>query len=107
MGIHVEFNPDLALRAFGTKGRTTEECLPEKLEKKIYDLLKKIQKNYWLKGQIPLCKTGGNQNFSLEATHFATADNCLHTKGISQSIITDELIGINPIILNGDLSKIK
>ena len=32
MGIQIEFNPDLALRAFGTSDRKKEECLPEKLE---------------------------------------------------------------------------
>ena len=32
MGIQVEFNLDLCLRAFGTKGRAIEECLPEGLE---------------------------------------------------------------------------
>ena len=31
MGIRVEFNPDLALRAFGTQGRLKTECLPKRL----------------------------------------------------------------------------
>lgn len=79
MGILIEFNPDLALRAFGAKGRTIEECLPEKLEAgKIHSFLKKGQRNYWLQGEIPLLETKGNQQLSrlfasitiLEATHF-------------------------------------
>jgi len=32
MGIQVEFNPDLALRAYRTENRIKDECLPEKLE---------------------------------------------------------------------------
>lgn len=32
MGTQVEFNWILALRKFGTPGRTEDECLPEKLE---------------------------------------------------------------------------
>ncbi len=49
MGIQVEFNPDLALRAFGTEGREWEECLPEELIRgEVYLFLKKGQRNYWL-----------------------------------------------------------
>ena len=79
MGIIVEFNPDLALRAFGTSGRKKEECLPEKLEDfKTYDFLKIGQRNYWLQGEIPLVKTKGNQQLSrplaaiiiTDVTHF-------------------------------------
>ena len=45
MGIQVEFNPDLALRAFRTPERLKEECLPEKLEsEKEYPFLKKRSK---------------------------------------------------------------
>ena len=41
MGIQIEFNPDLALRKFGTEGREINECLPEKLEiGKVYNFLK-------------------------------------------------------------------
>ncbi len=78
MGIQVEFNPDLALRAHGTKGRLEEECIPNKLEVgKEYHFLKQGQRNYWLEGEIPLVVTEGNQNLSkpiasikiLEATH--------------------------------------
>jgi len=66
MGIPTEFNPDLALRAFGIKGRTIEECLPEKLEEgKIYPFLKKGQINYCLEREIKLFKTNGNQNLSI------------------------------------------
>jgi len=89
MGIQVEFNPDLALRAFGTQGRLEEECLPEKLVvEEVYDFLKKGQRNYWLEGEIPLLETKGNQQLSrplasikiLNATHFLKSGE-LYTKG--------------------------
>ena len=79
MGIQVEFNPDLALRGFGTKGRLEVECLPERLEAgKLCRFLKRGQRNYWLEGEIPLLETKGNQQLSkplasiiiIEATHF-------------------------------------
>jgi len=82
MGIQVEFNPDLALRnisEYKTGRRKLEECVPDILEEgKVYDFLKKEQRNYWLDGEIPLVETTGNQNLSrpkasvviLEATHF-------------------------------------
>jgi hypothetical protein len=86
MGIQVEFNPDLALRKFGTSNRKSEECLPERLEEgKMYPFLKKGQRNYYLSdnpfwnfGEIPLVETSGGENLSrplasikiIEATHF-------------------------------------
>ena len=89
MGIAVEFNPDLALRDYSEfeKGnRKEEECVPKNLEiGKIYSFLKKGQRLYWLsddefwsKGELPLCRTEGNQKLSrpiasikiLEVTHF-------------------------------------
>lgn len=82
MGIKVEFNPDLALRDISEheKGnRKIEECIPEKLEEgKIYDFLKKDQRNYWMHGEIPLIETKGGEKLSrprasiqvIEATHF-------------------------------------
>ncbi len=89
MGIKVEFNPDLALRDFSeykNGNRKIEECIPENLEiGKVFDFLKKGQRLYWLSdsefwgnGQIPLCKTGGDEKLSrpiasikiLQATHF-------------------------------------
>ena len=79
MGIQIEFNPDLALRAFGTSDRKKEECLPEKLEVgEVYSFLKEGQRNYWLQGEIPLLETKGNQQLSrplasveiIEPTHF-------------------------------------
>lgn len=94
MGIVVEFNPDLALRnisEYKNKKRKLEECIPEKLaEGKIYDFLKKGQRNYWLHGEIPLLETKGNQNLSkpkasviiLEAVHFVDAkDREVWTRG--------------------------
>ena len=88
MGISVEFCPDLALRKFGTPGRKVEECLPEKLEVgKVYEFLKKGQKNYWLIDEIPLRITDGGKLSKpvasviiLEATHFLH-DGEVWTKG--------------------------
>ena len=89
MGIQVDFNPDLALRDYSEfeKGnRKQEECIPKNLETgKVYNFLKKGQRLYWLsdddhwkKGEMPLCKTQGNQKLSrpiasikmLEVIHF-------------------------------------
>lgn len=82
MGIQVVFNPDLALRDilhFKNGKRKEAECIPEKLEVgKVYDFLKKEQRNYWLFGEVPLIETKGNEELSrpiasiqiLEATHF-------------------------------------
>lgn len=88
MGIQVEFNPALALRKHGTKGRLEEECLPKELKKGIYPFLKKGQRIYWLQGEIPLLETRGNQQISrplasikiIEATHFIK-NNEPYTKG--------------------------
>ena len=90
MGIKVEFNPDLALRAFSTQGRLKEECLPEKLEVgNVHYFLKEGQRNYWLEGEIPLRETKGNQQLSrplasitiLEARHFIN-NGTLSTDGL-------------------------
>jgi hypothetical protein len=79
MGIKLEFNPDLALRKFGTEDRLLEECLPEEFEEgKTYNFLKKGQRAYWLEGEIPLLETKGNEQLSdplasiiiLHSTHF-------------------------------------
>jgi len=86
MGIAVEFNPDLALREFGTSGRDLSECLPEILKMgECYDFLKKGQRLYylsddieWVNGEVPLFETRGEGRLSrplasikiLEATHF-------------------------------------
>jgi len=89
MGIQIEFNPDLALRKFGTIGRLEEECIPEKLDEgKTYKFLKEGQRNYWLNGEIPLLETLENQQLSrpiasiyiIEATHFVK-DNKIFTRG--------------------------
>ncbi len=90
MGIKVEFNPDLALRAFGTAGRLETECLPRRLIRgQTHHFLKEGQRNYWLEGEIPLLETKGNQNLSrplasitiLESTHFIK-DNLPYTRGM-------------------------
>jgi hypothetical protein len=89
MGIQVEFNPDLALRdisEFEKGNRKEEECVPVQLKAgSVHEFLKSGQRLFWLsdsefwgKGQIPLCKTSGNEELSrplasikiLEATHF-------------------------------------
>lgn len=92
MGIQVEFNPDLALRnikEFNNKKRKREECIPEKLQiGKVYNFLKKDQRNYWFFGEIPLVETKGNQQLShpkasviiLEASHFLK-NGLVYTKG--------------------------
>lgn len=92
MGIEVEFNPDLALRnivEFKKGKRRKEECIPEDLKAgKIYNFLKKDQRNYWLFGEIPLLETKGNQILSrpkasikiLEAVHFLNKGE-IWTKG--------------------------
>ncbi|MBD3359841.1 MAG: hypothetical protein GF365_04015 [Candidatus Buchananbacteria bacterium] len=92
MGIKVEFNPDLALRnieEFNKGNRRIEECIPPNIEVgKIYNFLKKDQRNYWLFGEIPLIETKGNEILSrpragiiiLEATHFIE-NNEIFTKG--------------------------
>lgn len=93
MGIQVEFNPDLALRRFGSPNKLEEECLPEKLEAgTIHNFLKKGQRNYWLNGEIPLVETKGNQQLSrplasiiiIESTHFLKEEP--YTKGIYEII---------------------
>jgi hypothetical protein len=82
MGIQVEYNPDLALRnieEFIRGNRKKEECIPKNLElERIYEFLKKGQRNYWLEGEIPLVETKGNGQLSrplasiviLEETHY-------------------------------------
>lgn len=94
MGIQVEFNPDLALRAFGTPERTCEECLPERLEQGASYRFKKIgQRNYWLEGEIPLRETKGNGKLSrplasviiLEETH-RLINSRIYTEGLYKII---------------------
>ncbi|MDF1497227.1 MAG: hypothetical protein P1P90_04150 [Patescibacteria group bacterium] len=92
MGIQVEFNPDLALRdieEFKKGNRKIEECIPEVLEAgKVYDFLKSGQRNYWLRGELPLLETKGNEVLSrpkasikiLEVTHFLDGEK-VFTKG--------------------------
>jgi hypothetical protein len=100
MGIQVEFNPDLALRnydEFEKGNRKEEECIPRELEAgKVYDFLKKGQRNYWIEGEIPLLETKGNQQLSspvasiiiLEATH-TLIDNEPYTKGKYKVVALD------------------
>jgi len=90
MGITVEFNPDLCLRAFGTEGRSPEECLPEKMVRgETHSFLKKGHRNYWFGGVCPLRETKGNQSLSktlagiriLEVTHFLK-EGVVWTRGV-------------------------
>lgn len=92
MGIKVEYNPDLALRAYGTPERTNAECLPQKLlAGRVHHFLKQGQRNYWLEGNIPLLETKGDSRLSrplasitiLEATHFVSEQTQeVYTRGI-------------------------
>jgi hypothetical protein len=92
MGIIVEFNPDLALRnisEYESGRRKVEECIPENIEAgKVYDFLKKDQRNYWMYGEIPLIETKGGGKLSrprasiqiIETTHFLR-DGEMYTRG--------------------------
>ena len=90
MGIHKEFNPDLALRAYGTRGRHYKECLPRILKAGgIYPFLKSGSRDYWLEGAIPLYQTEGKGKFSrplaaisiFEATQTLDEERTLWTLG--------------------------
>ena len=91
MGIQVEFNPSLALRAPKTKGRLEEECVPESLiTGETYYFLKSGQRNYWMGGEIPLHITEGEGKLSrpiasvtiIESTHYLNPkNNKPYTKG--------------------------
>lgn len=90
MGIQVEFNPDLALRAFGTSERSIEECLPNEIKPgRAYSFLKEGKRIFWQDGEVPLLETKGNQNLSRplasitikEYTHFML-NGKPYTKGI-------------------------
>lgn len=100
MGIQVEYNPDLALRAFGTSNREADECLPQELRiGDKHSFLKKGQRNYFLEGDIPLLETKGNQQLSeikasiiiIEATHLLI-NNKPYTRG------TYKITGLPPNI---------
>jgi hypothetical protein len=92
MGIKVEFNPDLALRAIEEykKGkRAKEECIPTKLSAgKKYSFLKNGQRHYSIGTKTPLVETKGGEKISmplasiriLEVTHFQKGD-AVFTKG--------------------------
>jgi len=89
MSITAEFCPEICLREFQTPNREPEECIPENLEaNKVYDFLKKDQRNYWMYNDIALTETKGNGIVSgpkasvvlLEATHFVK-DNKVFTSG--------------------------
>jgi len=99
MGIKIEFNPDLALRDYSeylNGNRKQEECVPQNIQEgETYEFLKKGQRIYWLnddeywsRGEIPLCKTLGNEKLSrpvasikiLEITHLLI-NGQVYTKG--------------------------
>lgn len=117
MGIQIEFNPDLALRKFGTEGREKEECLPEKLEEgEVYNFLKKGQRVYYISdnplwdfGEIPLALTGGGEKLSrpianikiIEATHFLRNGE-VWTKGKYKVI---EVFDVNDSKINFEACK--
>ncbi len=113
MGIQIEFNPSLALRAYGTRDRERDECLPEKIEiGREYNFLKEGQRNFWLKGEVPLIETKGNEKVSrtlasiviLESTHFHYLRK-VYTKG---KYLVKEVYDINdPTIHFEGMDKIK
>jgi len=109
MGIQVEFNPDLALRAiseYKNGNRELSECLPEKIEVGAeYNFLKSGQRNYWLYGELPLLETKGNAILSkplasiviLEVIHFLN-NGQVWTKGKYK---VNEIISEGEIKFNG------
>jgi len=106
MGIQVEFNPDLCLRAFRTECRLEEECLPKKLEVGVvYRFQKEGQRNFWLEGEIPLRETEGNGVLSrplasviiLESTHRMFADKKIYTIG---DYLVNEVFDVNDDKIN-------
>lgn len=120
MGIRIEFNPDLALRDYSEfeKGcRKQEECIPNNIENsKVYEFLKKGQRNYWLNdsdewsyGEMPLVKTKGDGVLSrpiasikmLEVTHFLMNSEP-YTKGKYKVI---EVFDINDPKINFESCK--
>ena len=79
MGIKVEFNQELALRAYNTQGRRAEECLPESLSERTLNWFEKEgHRIYPLSKTCELHETQGNQDVSdplaliliLETTQF-------------------------------------
>ena len=68
MGIFIEFSPELCLRnveEFKNGNREKEECFPENLEEgKIYEFIKKDQKNFFFHHVVPLRETKGAGNIS-------------------------------------------
>lgn len=109
MGILVEFNPDLALRNFSeceAGRRKAEECVPQDLiAGKTYSFLKRGQRNYWLRGEVPLVETKGNEDLSsplaaveiLEVTH-TVQDGEVYTKGTYR---VTEVIPAGTVRFNG------
>lgn len=106
MGIQVEFNPDLALRAYGTLGRLEAECLPKNIEEgRTYEFLKQGQRAYWLEGEMPLVETKGEGRLSspiaiiqiTEETHFSDSER-IWTRGKYHII---KLIKPGEICFNG------
>jgi hypothetical protein len=113
MGIQVEFNPDLCLRAYDTPERRVGECLPEKLiEGNTYNFWKRGQRNYWLEGEIPLRETKGNQQLSkplasitIMAAKHGIFDDVLWTTGHYR---VNEVYNINnPTIHFEGMEKVK
>ncbi|OGZ78831.1 MAG: hypothetical protein A2528_02190 [Candidatus Staskawiczbacteria bacterium RIFOXYD2_FULL_37_9] len=91
---------------FKSGNRKIEECIPELLEEgKIYNFLKKDQRNYYLHGEVPLLKTKGNSILSkpiasiliLEATHFEERGQ-IYTKGTYKVV---KVIPEDQIYFNG------
>lgn len=89
----IDVNPALILRNMDEahKGqRKVEECIPEQLVVgQSYPFLKKDQRIYWLKGEVPLMEKNEVGEVSrpvasiqiLESTHF-TENGQLYTRGL-------------------------
>lgn len=65
MGVKVEFNQELTLRAYGTENRRPDECLPLELRAgRIHPFFKEGQRIYCVGTTLDLHETKGNQQVS-------------------------------------------
>lgn len=94
MGIQVEFNPDLCLRAFGAENREPTECVPESLTRGlVFHFLKEGQRCFWFDGPVPLRITTGGGNYGepvamlkiVSATHRKMGDR-VWTEGLAMVV---------------------
>ncbi len=120
MGIEAKFNPELALRPIGTKGRRQEECIPEDFnEGQTYTALKTGQRILYFGGEVSLRIYNGEELSRpiasieiLEATHFK--DNDIMWTKVKYKVIKDlrgaeepYFNGFEPIKKEADPNKVK